>query len=596
MTDRSPTNPDRQSRRSFVGLVGMAVAGTAVGVGALTARRGAPLAPPAELPPPTTQSTAPTPVVSPTRPPTVAQVTPSPTPPFAGIEETSVRAFGRALDARQVSAVELVTEMVSRIDAMDVELDGGEGLRAVIELNPDARAVAAARDEELAAGRRRGPLHGIPVLLKDTFATADQMRTTAGSLALVDNPGAADAFVVERLRAAGAVILGKTNLSEWSAFRASRKSSGWSARGGQTRNPYQRDMSPWGSSSGSAVGVAASYAPLALGVETDGSIICPASASGVVGLKPTVGLVSRSGVLPISFTQDSPGPMARSVEDIAILLTAIAGFDPTDPAYGRTDWSAPATMFDQFPVHNIGAEDYTRYLDPAGARGVRVGICRSLFGMDPAADAVAEEALSALEAAGMTLVDDVGIPSQGELGADGASYQVLLTEFAYGIDRFLETYLPEGPIQSLTDVIEFNEAHAEEELAYSDQAIFYDALEAGSIQDDDYARTVANNLSLAREQGIDAVMEELELDALVAPSAPVPTEIDLWGDDFAGASTKPTAMAGYPIITVPAGYSDRLPVGLSFMGRAFSEPTLLTLAAAFEREHPIRTPPEYRTG
>ncbi|MBA2278228.1 MAG: amidase [Chloroflexia bacterium] len=592
MTDNPRASSPRQSRRRFVGLAGMAVSGAAVVTGVLSIRRGAP---PATLPVPSTERVPPTPAVTPTRPSEVARATPN-VQAFAGIEEASVGILGQALDRRQVSSAELVTEMVARIEAMDAELDGGDGLRALIELNPEAGEIAAALDEELAAGRRRGPLHGIPVLLKDTFATADQMHTTAGSLALVDNRGATDAFVVERLRGAGVIILGKTNLTEWSAFRASRRSSGWSGRGGQTRNPYQRNMSPWGSSSGSAVAVAASYAPLALGVETDGSIICPASGCGIVGFKPTVGLASRSGVVPISFTQDSPGPMARSVEDVALLLTAIAGYDRSDPAYGRTDWSAPASMFEEFPVHNAGAVDYTRYLDPAGAKGARVGICRSLFGMDSDADDIAEESLAALEAAGAVLVDDVSIPSQGELGADGTGYAVLLTEFTYGLDRFLETYLPDGPIQSLADIVEFNEAHPEEEMAYSDQAIFLDALEAGSIQDDTYARIVANNLSLAREQGLDAVMEELELDALVAPSAPVPTTIDLWGDDFAGASTKPTAMAGYPIITVPAGYANGLPVGLSFMGRAFSEPTLLTLASAFEREHPVRIPPEYRNG
>lgn len=595
MTNNPLSKAARMSRRRAISLTGFGVVGAVAAVGAVSSRRET-TSPLRQAAATSSATEAPATNTTTTKRQAMARrSTPTATvPPFEGIEEASVGDLGKALERRQVSAAELVEEMVARIEAMDQELDGEEGLRAIIELNPDAATIAADLDDELARGERRGPLHGIPVLVKDTFATGDEMRTTAGALALEDNPCVADSFVVERLRKAGAIILGKANLTEWSNFRGSSASSGWSGRGGQTRNPYQLSMSPWGSSSGSGVGVAASYAPLALGVETNGSIMTPASACGIVGLKPTVGLVSRRGVVPISFTQDSPGPMARSVEDAALLLSAIAGHDPEDPAYSETDWSAPANAFEEFPVPKVGKVDYTDGLDKDGLKGARIGICRSLWGNDGAADDVAEEALAALEEAGARLVDDVSIPNQGAVGADGAGYRILLTEFVYGIERFLETYLPDGPIQSLADIREFNEANAEEELAYTDQAVFYDAIEALSIDDEFYRETVANNLSLAREQGIDAVMEELELDALVAPSAPVPTEINLYGDDFAGASTGPTASAGYPIITVPAGYVDGLPVGLSFMGQAFTDAALLRYAYAFERAWLVREAPKYR--
>ena len=595
MTNNPLSKAARMSRRRAISLTGFGVVGAVAAVGAVSSRRET-TSPLRQAAPTSSATEAPATNTTTTKRQAMARrSTPTATvPPFEGIEEASVGDLGNALERRQVSAAELVEEMVARIEEMDEELDGEEGLRAIIELNPDAATIAADLDDELARGERRGPLHGIPVLVKDTFATGDEMRTTAGALALEDNPCVADSFVVERLRKAGAIILGKANLTEWSNFRGSSASSGWSGRGGQTRNPYQLSMSPWGSSSGSGVGVAASYAPLALGVETNGSIMTPASACGIVGLKPTVGLVSRRGVVPISFTQDSPGPMARSVEDAALLLSAIAGHDPEDPAYSETDWSAPANAFEEFPVPKVGKVDYTDGLDKDGLKGARIGICRSLWGNDGAADDVAEEALAALEEAGARLVDDVSIPNQGAVGADGAGYRILLTEFVYSIERFLETYLPDGPIQSLADIREFNEANAEEELAYTDQAVFYDAIEALSIDDEFYRETVANNLSLAREQGIDAVMEELELDALVAPSAPVPTEINLYGDDFAGASTGPTASAGYPIITVPAGYVDGLPVGLSFMGQAFTDAALLRYAYAFERAWLVREAPKYR--
>jgi len=514
----------------------------------------------------------------------------SPPPPaLPAIEHASVGQLRRALDGRQLSVAELVEFSLDRIAAMD----GGElGLGAVIETNPSARKIARGLDRELARGKVRGPLHGIPVLVKDLFATADRMATTAGSLALLDNVVVRDAFVIERLRAAGAVVLGKTNLTEWSNFEGAPQASGWSTRGGQTRNPYRLDRSPWGSSSGSAVAVAAGYAPLALGVETDGSIVCPASATATVGLKPTVGLTSRAGVIPISFTQDSPGPMARSVEDVAYLLSAIAGFDAEDPARGEVGWTAPEAASASAPVHEPGAVDYTRFLDPDGLRGARIGVARDVF-VDSAAAALVEEVLPLMAAAGATIVDPVGIIPGEPLASSATEYALTLMEFPFALEWYLAAYAPDGPIRGLSDVVAFNEAHAEEALVYFDQSGFYDALAAPSIWDDVYAETARGNLAWSREYGIDATMDAYELDALIAPTTGAPTEISLGGDDFPGACSQLPAMAGYPILNVPLGDVDGLPVGLSFMGRAFGEPTLLRLAYAFERIHPARRPPEY---
>ena len=520
---------------------------------------------------------------------------PAGTPPMNGlppIEQVTVSQLRWALDTHHLTVAELISSCITRVEAMD---DGSLGLGAVIELNPDAMEIAKTRDRELANGQHRGPLHGIPVLVKDLFATADAMATTAGSLALLDNAVTRDAFVILRLREAGAIILGKTNLTEWSNFQGSVQTSGWSTRGGQTRNPYQLDMSPWGSSSGSAVAVAAGYAPLALGVETDGSLVCPAAAAAIVGLKPTVGLTSRAGVIPISFTQDSPGPMARTVEDAAYLLTAIAGFDPEDPAYGDLGWTAPAARYADVPVHTPGALDYTSFLDPDGLRGARIGVARNVF-PDPEAGAIVDVILPLLEAAGAQVIDPAAIPTANTLGPGLTEYAATLTEFPYGLERYLAGFTPGGPMSSLADIIAFNEEHADEALASFDQAVFYQAMEAASVRDASYAETVSANLALARDQGIDAVMDEHQLDALIAPTTGAPTPISPGGDDFPGSCSQVSAIAGYPMLNVPVGYVDGLPVGMSFMGRAFSEPTLLKLGYAFEQAYPVRYPPEYRAG
>jgi amidase len=493
----------------------------------------------------------------------------------------------QALDARQISAVEIVRACLDRIASLDT---GDLGLHAVIEVNPRALDAAAVRDRDLARGLHRGPLHGIPVLVKDVFATTGGMANTAGSLALLDNAVGRDAFVIAKLRQAGAIILGKTNLTEWSNFQGAGQTSGWSPRGGQTRNPYQLDHSPWGSSSGSAVAVAAGYAPLALGVETDGSIVCPASATATVGLKPTVGLTSRSGVIPIAFTMDSPGPMARTVEDVAFLLTAIAGYDPDDPAHGDLGWLFPAARFATSPVHEPGTLDYTQFLDRDGLRGARIGVARNLF-YDDDASVIVEEVLPILEAAGATIVDPAEIPTAADLAPGTTEWAVTATEFPVALEQYLQAYTPNGPLWSLADIVAWNEEHAEEALSRYGQETFYAALEAGSIWDPAYQETVVYNHDMARDAGLDAVLDEYELDALIAPTTGAPRPIGEGGDDFPGACTQVSALAGYPIISVPVGYVDGLPVGMSFMGRAFSEPTLLRLAYAFEQTYPIRQPP-----
>jgi amidase len=504
------------------------------------------------------------------------------------LEEVSVAELRRALDSGAFTAEQLTQASLDRIAAMD---RSGPALGAVIETNPEAIAIARQLDAELAAGQRRGPLHGIPVLIKDSFATQDQMRTGAGSMALAQNSVVRDAFVVSRLRDAGAVILGKTNLTEFSNFKGGG-AAGWSARGGQTRNPYVVTHSPWGSSSGSAVAVSASYVPLAIGSETDGSILCPAAACGIVGMKPTVGLVSRRGAVPISFTQDSPGPMGRGVEDVAILLSAMAGEDPEDAAFGEMASYAPPARFATPPVPAAGSVDYTTALDPDGLRGARIGVCRSLFGFDPNADALAEEAIAAMREAGAEIVDEIYIGAIESLLPEN-EYLVLLTEFAHGIQQFLAEYMPEGPVASLQDIVTYNAEHADEELAYGDQLVLEAALSAGTIWDDFYLETLQQNLATARDEGIDWAMDEYQVDALVAPTAGLPTLLDPYDDGFTGSSSQLAAMAGYPSITVPIGLYNAMPVGLHLFGRAFSEETLLRLAYGLERALPGREAPRY---
>lgn len=532
------------------------------------------------------------PALDPATPRPTASTRSTPVVALDSISDASVVQLRQALDGGQFTVRELAQTCLDRID----ELDGGEfGLGAMIEVNPDLFEIASARDRELRRGEIRGPLHGIPIVVKDLFASADAMATTAGSHALLKNPAMRDAFLITQLREAGAILLGKTNMTEWSNFKGTVQTSGWSPRGGQTRNPYRLDSSPWGSSSGSAVAVASGLVPLALGVETDGSITCPASATATVGMKPTVGLTSRSGVIPISYTQDSPGPMARSVADVAALLTAVAGYDSEDPGSGDLGWTAPAAAYSSFPIGGVGSIDYTAFLDADGLRGARIGVARDLL-YEPNAIALMDAILPELEAAGAEVIDPVFISTVEDLSSGVDEYQLLVTEFRYGLETYFASYTPGGAIMSVADLVAYNDANAEEELIYHDQAVFHSALKTGSIWDSWYRDLVVSNLTRARDDGFDAVLAEHRLDALIAPSAGPPTVISLDGDDFTGSSSQISSMAGYPIISVPLGYIDGLPVGLSFMGPAFSERLLLKLASGFEAIHPIREAPGFGLG
>ncbi|MCE9671280.1 amidase [Myxococcus stipitatus] len=493
------------------------------------------------------------------------------------LAEATVADLREGMRTGRYTARGLTERYLERIHSLD--RTGPLPLCSVIELNPDALAIAEALDAERAAKGARGPLHGIPVLIKDNIATADRMQTTAGSLALVGAVPSRDAFLVQRLRAAGAVILGKTNLSEWANFRSTRSTSGWSGRGGQCRNPYALDRTPSGSSSGSGAATAASFCAVSVGTETDGSILSPSAACSLVGLKPTVGLVSRSGIIPISHSQDTAGPMARTVADAAALLSVLAGVDPTDAATAASQAHASA--------------DYTTFLDPEGLRGARIGVLRGpFFGYHAATDACIDEALALMKSRGATLVDPAPIATAKQL--DDPEFEVLLYEFKAGIEAWLASLGERTTLRTLADLIRFNEEHRATELAYFGQELFHMAQERGPLTDRKYLKAKATSRKLAREQGIDAVMREHRLDALVAPTMAPPGLIDLVnGDHWLGSSTTPAAVAGHPSLTVPAGDVHGLPVGLSFIGRAWSEPTLLKLAYAFERAAPARRPPAF---
>jgi amidase len=482
------------------------------------------------------------------------------------LEEVTVAELQAGMAAGRYTARGVTQRYLERIAAMD---RAGVSLKAIIETNPDALSQAEELDRERAAKGPRGPLHGIPVLLKDNIDTADRMTTTAGSLALEGSIAPRDSHVAERLRAAGAVLLAKANMSEWANIRSSRSSSGWSARGGQCRNPYVLDRNPCGSSSGSAAAVSANFGAVAVGTETDGSIVCPASANGVVGIKPTVGLVSRGGVIPISHTQDTAGPLCRTVADAAALLTVLAGADPRDPA---TDAAAG----------HVEA-DYTRFLDPAGLRGARIGVARAkFFGYSEVTDRLAEAAIGVLRREGAVVVDPADIPNAGTY--DDAELDVLLFELKADLNAYLETLGPSAPVRSLADVIAFNERERAREMPYFGQELFVQAEAKGPLTTPAYRKALATCGRLARSRGIDAVMAKHKLDALVAPTGnPAwPTDV-VNGDHFTGSSSTPAAVARYPSVSVPMGYAWGLPVNLSFIGTAWSEPTLIRLAYAFEQ-------------
>ncbi|MGI8508352.1 MAG: amidase [Gemmatimonadaceae bacterium] len=544
MSELTP-DPDRQrviSRRAFVGAGVAGAIATAVGVDT----RSAAASPPHSAP-------------------EVASFE---------LEELTLADLQSGMASGRHTSVSLCKAYLGRIEQLDRQ---GPTLRAVLQLNPEALAIAAGLDAERKGRGVRGPLHGIPVLIKDNIGTHDRMTTAAGSLALAYSVPPRDSFVAERLRAAGAVMLGKTNLSEWANFRSTHASSGWSGLGGQTRNPYALDRTPSGSSSGSGTAASANLCAVAVGTETDGSITSPSSVASLVGIKPTVGLVSRSGIIPISHSQDTAGPMARTVTDAAILLTVIAGVDPRDPA---------TTVASGQPVI-----DYTRFLNAGGLRGARIGVARKkYFGYSVHADRIANEALDTMRRAGATIVDPADIATAANLDAE--EFDVLLYEFKHDLNAYLASLGPAERMKSLKDLIVYNDQHPAEEMPFFGQEIFTMAEAKGPLTDKKYLQALRNGHTRSRAEGIDATMTKHRLDAIVAPTQGPPGLIDLVnGDAGSGSATSPAAIAGYPHITVPAGYAFGLPVGISFIGRAWSEPTLIKLAYAFEQASKVRKVP-----
>ncbi|MGI9075316.1 MAG: amidase [Bryobacteraceae bacterium] len=489
------------------------------------------------------------------------------------LDEVTVADLQDRMKQGVLTAERTVELYLDRIEAID---RNGPTLRSVIEINPDALAIARALDEERKSKGARGPLHGIPVLIKDNIETADRMQTTAGSLALIGKPATRNSWVAERLHAAGAVILGKTNLSEWANFRSTHSTSGWSGRGGQTKNPYVLDRNPCGSSSGSGAAVASNLCVIAIGTETDGSVVCPASMCGIVGIKPTLGLISRAGIIPIAHSQDTAGPMTRTVRDAAVLLGALTGVNSRDNVTQASAGKAYA--------------DYTRFLDANGLRGARLGVARQYFNMGPAVTAVMEECLDVMREAGAHIVDPADVPSfekwrQSEL-------DVLLYEFKADLNTYLAAR--GAAVKSLEDCIAFNKAHSAAEMPYFAQELFEQAQQKGPLTEKPYRDALANNHRLARKEGIDAVIAQFKVDAIVGPTAgPAWTTDWVSGDHADSGCASPPAVAGYPHITVPAGFVFGLPLGISFFGTAWSEPALIKYAYAFEQARKARRKPEF---
>jgi len=493
--------------------------------------------------------------------------------PF-GLDEVTIPELQEGMKSGQYTARSLVEKYSARIAEIDKQ---GPAINAVIELNPDAAAIAKALDEERKAKGPRGPLHGIPVLIKDNIATADGMMTTAGSLALVGSKPPKDSMVALKLRDAGAVILGKTNLSEWANMRSSHSTSGWSGRGGLTRNPYALDRNPCGSSSGTGAGISANLAAVGIGTETDGSIVCPSSANGLAGIKPTVGLVSRAGIIPISHSQDGAGPMCRTVRDAAILLGALSAVDPDDAATAASAGKAHT--------------DYAQFCDPNGLKGARIGVARKYFGFNDAVDALMEQSLDGMKKQGATLVDPADIETFGKF--DDTELLVLLYELKADLNAYLAR-LSSAPIRSLKDLIDFNERNPQKEMPYFGQDLFMKAEAKGPLTEKAYLEAIQKNHQLAGTEGIDALMDKHHLDALVAPTGGPAWLTDLInGDHAAGGSSSAAAVAGYPNINVTAGFISGLPVGISFFGRAWSEPILIKLAYSFEQATKARQTPKF---
>ncbi len=489
------------------------------------------------------------------------------------LEEFSVAELGDRMRKGTHTAEEIARLYLDRIDALD---HNGPELRAVIEVNPDALAIARALDTERKNNKVRGPLHGIPVLIKDNIDTADRMQTTAGSLALLGQPAPQDSWIAAKLRAAGAVILGKTNLSEWANFRSTHSTSGWSGRGGQTKNPFALDRNPCGSSSGSGVAVSANLSALAVGTETDGSVVCPSSMCGIVGIKPTLGLISRSGIIPIAHSQDTAGPMARTVRDAAVLLGALTGVDSRDSTTGASQ--------------NRAYADYTQFLTVDGLRGARIGVARQYFNISPAVTAVMEDCIALIRDAGAEIVDPAHLASF-EKWRD-TELQVMLYEFKTDLNKYLVGR--GGSIKSLADVIAFNAVHRSREMPYFGQELMEQAQQKGPLSEREYKEALHTNHKLTRKEGIDTVIAKHRVDAIIGPtSGPSWTTDWVSGDHADSGCASPPAVAGYPHITVPAGFVFGLPVGISFFGAAWSEPNLLKFAYAFEQARRARQKPQF---
>ncbi|HMH05251.1 MAG TPA: amidase [Terriglobales bacterium] len=490
------------------------------------------------------------------------------------LNEVTIADLQAGMISRKFTARSLTEQYLARIEQIDRR---GPAVNSVIELNPDAVAIAEALDKERKGKGARGPMHGIPMLIKDNIDTADRMQTTAGSLALMGAHPSRDSFVAQKLREAGAVILGKTNLSEWANIRSSHSVSGWSGRGGLTKNPYALNRNPCGSSSGSGAAVAANLCALAVGTETDGSVVCPSSANGIVGIKPTLGMISRAGIIPIAHSQDTAGPMARTVRDAALLLNALTGADPRDNSTAEGAGKVEG--------------DYTRFLDPNGLRGARIGVARKYFGFSDSVDDLMSSVIDEMKRQGAVFVDPADLESHGKF--DDTEFTVLLYELKADLNAYLASR-PDAPVHSLKDIIAFNERNKSEEMPYFAQDIFLKAEAKGPLSSKEYLDALEANHRLSRAEGIDGVMDKFHLDAIMAPTGSPAWLTDLVnGDHSGGGSSNAAAVAGYPDITVPAGFIAGLPVGVSFFGRAWSEPTLLKIAYGFEQATKARKAPRF---
>jgi amidase len=505
----------------------------------------------------------------------VAPASPVPEVKPFELDEITVSGLQDGMKSGRFTARSLVEEYSARIQEID---KNGPAINSVLELNPDALSIADALDQERKAKGARGPMHGIPVLIKDNIDTADKMMTTAGSLALVGSKPTQDSWVAQKLRSAGAVILGKTNLSEWANIRSSHSTSGWSGRGGLTKNPYALDRNPCGSSSGTGAGISANLCAVGIGTETDGSIVCPSSSNGLAGIKPTVGLVSRSGIIPISHSQDGAGPMCRSVRDAATLLGILTGADPADSATAASSGKSYT--------------DYTQFCDPNGLKGARIGVARKYFGFSDAVDALMEQSLDAMKKQGATLVDPADIETLGKF--DDTELLVFMYELKADLNAYLGRLGPDTPVRTLKDIIDFNDRNRQKEMPYFGQDLFLKAEAKGPLTEKAYLDALDKNHQFARTEGIDATMDKYHLDAIVAPTGGPAWLTDLVnGDHVAGGSSNAAAVAGYPNINVTAGFISGLPVGISFFGRAWSEPALIGLAFAFEQTTKARQAPRF---